>query len=180
MITLFTLQHIYPQHYLTLRYTQQISESWTKGGYYLAGQVKLLPGDEITDDILDSIENTNSIKLNQCGGHMMDYMSLQRSTAELNELRHLVHLIRYNGIFKSIVFWLSPARKRATERVFHPSNLVISNGEIILKSLLQRPPLLHAASDAPPLLHSPSDAPPLLHAASDAPQSPVVLPHPPP
>jgi len=91
-ITMRSLHRIYPQHPLILRYINQLSESWTNGKYYLAGQIKLGHDDEITGEHFDMIEHT--IKTTIPGGHMMDYVALDRSTEDLNELRRLVHLIR--------------------------------------------------------------------------------------
>jgi len=33
-----------------------------------------------------------------------------------------IRMRRLNGLFRVIVFWISPARKRATEKVFHPKS----------------------------------------------------------
>ena len=68
--------------------------------------------------------------------------SIQRSEQELAHFRDLytdyLRIKTYNGLLRAIVFWLAPARKRATERVFHPDNLIIESDDFGNLSLVQK------------------------------------------
>lgn len=136
MITLNKIIKYFPNHYLINRYAKQVNESWTKGRYYLGGQIPLTVDDAVTSDIIleisrrlftDTIEITNSCEM----------ASVQRAQSDFLEFQHVLEtykrIIRYNGILRALVFWITPARKRATEKVWHPNNLCIIDGELVIK-----------------------------------------------
>ena len=137
MITLNKLIKYFPNHYIINRYAKQVDESWTKGRYYLGGQIPLVVDDAVTYDIIleisrrlftDTIEITNSCEM----------ASVQRAQSDFLEFQDLLEtykrVVRFNGLLRALVFWIIPARKRATENVWHPSNVMInSDGDLEIK-----------------------------------------------
>ena len=136
MTTLNKLKTKIPNHHLVNRYLKQIEESWTYGRYYIGGQVPLYPSDIITYAIINDVSEklfigphyiTNSIEM----------ASLERAQSDFIEFQDMMEsykrMVRYNGLLRALVFWISPARKRAAERVWHPNNLYISDGELVIK-----------------------------------------------
>ena len=136
MITLNKLIKYFPNNYLINRYAKQIDESWTKGRYYLGGQIPLTVDDAVTYDIIleiskrlfdDTIEITNSCEM----------ASFQRAQSDFLEFQGLLEkykrVLRYNGILRALVLWILPARKRASIKVWHPNNICIIDGEIVIK-----------------------------------------------
>mgnify|MGYP000844138198 CR=1 FL=1 len=107
-------------------YIKTTSESWTKGKYYLGGQLQLELTEDITDEKIKFVEDKNNAAVGPCNS--WESMSMNRSFGEISIIKNLIerrrNIIRMNGLLRAIVFWLSPARKRATEKVFHPSNVI--------------------------------------------------------
>lgn len=127
----------FPTHYLINRYAKQINESWTQGRYYLGGQVPLHLDDEITPDIILDVSEKLFIGP-QDVANSWEMASVQRAQSDFIEFQHMLEtykrVIKYDGLFRALVFWIAPARKRATEKVWHPSNLEINeNDELIIK-----------------------------------------------
>mgnify|MGYP001572924093 CR=1 FL=1 len=136
MITLHKLVKKFPNHYLINRYKKQIDESWTKGRYYLGGQVPLHIDDDITPGIILDV----SEKLFLCPqdvANSWEMASVQRAQSDFIEFQHLMEtykrVVKYDGLFRALVFWIVPSRKRATEKVWHPGNLCIVNDELVIK-----------------------------------------------
>jgi hypothetical protein len=131
------LAKVFPTHYLINRYLNQCDEYWAKGNYYLGGQIPLKPDDEITDEIILEISKINSQHFEITNS--FEAASVQRSLSDFLEFQDVLNRykrkIRFNGILRTLVFWISPARKRATEKVFHPYNIYFDNdGEIRIKN----------------------------------------------
>jgi len=130
MITLHKLVKKFPNHCLMNRYTKQLNESWTQGRYYLGGQVPLHLDDDITGSILLDVSEKLYI-----GPHYYsnsyEMASVQRAQYDFIEFQDLMEtykrVVRFNGIFRALIFWIIPSRKRATEKVWHPSNLEIDD-----------------------------------------------------
>ena len=136
MITLHKLVNRFPTHYLINRYAKQINESWTQGRYYLGGQVPLYLDDEITPDIILDVSEKLFIGP-QDVANSWEMASVQRVQSDFIEFQHMLEtykrVIKYDGLFRALVFWIAPARKRATEKVWHPNNICIVNDELVIK-----------------------------------------------
>ena len=128
MINLYTLQEFAQITNNTLaceiisKYFEMTTDRWSTaqhGSYYLGGQVSMKPFDEITSEIIKEVNS------------LLYYSSVYNTTSQ-NEFNVILGLfndlqcqtLRMKGLLRSIIFWLSPARKRATEKVFHPSKMM--------------------------------------------------------
>ena len=131
MPTLMSMLREYPKDWVLNRYIQCSRESWSKGCFYLGGQVKLGIDDEITWLHLAEVQGKISGPMEIANS--WEQASIQRSQKDFSHFRdiYLDYLRKktYSGILRAIVFWLSPARKRATEKVFHPDNLKLHRDE---------------------------------------------------
>ena len=86
----------------------------------------------IDENITDSHINNLTRKINSIDGNSIanswKMMSVMKSRQEFEIFSKLYisykRKIVMNGLLRAIVFWLSPARKRAAEKVFHPSNMI--------------------------------------------------------
>ena len=114
------------------KYIQSSTESWTNGKYYYGGQIPLDLNTDITCDHFVQVEEKNK----NAGGpfNSWESASIYIAEKELTDMKSIIdkyyRKARYNGLLRSIVFWLSPARKRATEKVFHPSKMTKYFSEI--------------------------------------------------
>lgn len=137
MITLHKLVKTFPNHYLINRYSKQLNESWTEGRYYLGGQIPLHLDDDITGRIILDISEKLFIGC-QDVANSWEMASVQRAQSDFIEFQDLMEtykrIVRFNGIFRALIFWIIPARKRATEKVWHPSNIEINDdGDLVIK-----------------------------------------------
>lgn len=97
--------------------------------YVLGGMVTLKLNDNITTMIIKEVQSL----LYYSEGESMNTENII-TILENNDIYVLVEIIeemriqklRMNGLLRAIVFWLSPARKRATEYVFHPLKIDFS------------------------------------------------------
>ena len=131
MPTLMTMVRQYPTDWVLNRYIQCSRETWSKGSFYLGGQLKLGIDDEITWQHLADVTHKYS---QPCEiSNSWEMASVQRSEHDFSHFRDLytdyLRIKTYNGLLRAIVFWISPSRKRATEKVFHPDNLVMEEKE---------------------------------------------------
>jgi len=137
MITLHKIVKIFPNHYLINRYFKQLNESWTQGRYYLGGQVPLYIDDEITPEIILKVSEILFLGP-QDVANSWEMASVQRAQSDFIEFQDLLEtykrVVRFNGLLRALVFWIVPARKRAAEKVWHPSNVMInSDGDLEIK-----------------------------------------------
>lgn len=141
MPTLMNMFRQYPNDLVINRYINCSHESWSKGSFYLGGQLKLGIYEEITWQHLADVTAKQAEPHDITNSWEMG--SIQRSEQEFSHFRDLYTDYRRmnacNGLLRAVVFWLSPARKRATEKVFHPNNLFIGedeegNFDLVLKS----------------------------------------------
>ena len=137
MPTLMNMLRQYPKDWVLNRYIQCSRETWSKGSFYLGGQIKLGIDDEITWEHIADVTSIQSQPMDI--SNSWESASVHRSEQELSHFRDLytdyTRIKKFNGLLRAIVFWLSPARKRATEKVFHPDNMRMVNderGDIIL------------------------------------------------
>jgi len=125
MPTLMTMLRKYPKDWVLNKYIQCSRESWCKGCFYLGGQLKLGIDDEITWNHLAEVQAKYNAPLDVANSWEM--ASVQRGERDFSHFRDIyteyINMLKYNGLLRAIVFWISPARKRATEKVFHPDNL---------------------------------------------------------
>ena len=112
--------------YLINKYDIMTQDNWYNGSYFLGGQKEMKMTDDITTSVIQEVE---SLLYYSCGsswnsGDLIDLLS-KRDFDILKDLIEELRLqkLRMNGLLRVIVFWLSPARKRATEKVFHPSRI---------------------------------------------------------
>ena len=123
------------------KYTKLTEEKWTNGKYYLGGQLPLDITENITDDNLKFVEQKQNKNFSEGPCNQWELASMQRSEYEFNIIKSLIHsytqMLRMNGLLRVIVFWLSPARKRAAEKVFHPSNMTFNAIEELTKGECQ-------------------------------------------
>ena len=99
---------------------------WSNGCYYLGGHIAMKPDEIITPQIIKETQSLLYYNMGHSWGDM-DLMNDLTQT-EFNIIIQLIEDINLqklcmNGLLKVIVFWLSPARKRAAEKVFHPSKM---------------------------------------------------------
>ena len=125
MPTLMTMLRAHPKDWVLNRYIQCSRETWSKGVFYLGGQLKLGIDDEITWKHITDVTSNQSQPM--VIANSWENASIQRSEQEFSHFRDLytdyMRVKKFNGLLRAIVFWLSPARKRATEKVFHPDRL---------------------------------------------------------
>jgi hypothetical protein len=141
MPTLVTMLRQYPNDWVLNRYLHCSRESWCIGGYYLGGQMKLGIDDEITWQHLADVTSIHT-EAPQTVSNNWEMASIQRSEQEFSHFRDLytdyLRIKKFNGLLRAIIFWLSPARKRATEKVFHPDNLIIQYDDCGFISLVPK------------------------------------------
>ena len=132
MPTLMNMLRQYPKDWVLNRYIQCSRETWSKGSFYLGGQIKLGIDDEITWEHIADVTSIQSQPMDI--SNSWEAASVHRSEQELSHFRDLytdyTRIKKFNGLLRAIVFWLSPARKRATEKVFHPDNMCMVNDEL--------------------------------------------------
>jgi hypothetical protein len=121
----------YPEDWVLNRYIQCSRESWSNGVFYIGGQLKLGIDDEITWQHLADVTSIQSQPHDIANS--WEFASIQRSEQEFSHFRDIytdyLRIKKFNGLLRAIVFWLSPARKRATEKIFHPDNLMTVEDE---------------------------------------------------
>ena len=127
MPTLTALLEQFPSEAVLQVYLSETRESWANGHFYLGGHIKLKPDDDITDAQISAVIQANQGALSPANSwEMMSVARHDRNFELFSDTFHrYVRRKRLNGLLRSVVFWLSPARKRATEKVFHPSNLAV-------------------------------------------------------
>ena len=124
MPSLNQLIDMFPDNEIMLKHKKQTYESWTKGKYYLCGHIPLDVDEDITNKHLEIIceKNKNAYACNS-----WEMGSIYKSRSEYDIIMDLmkIRMRRLNGIFRVIVFWISTARKRANEKVFHTESKYI-------------------------------------------------------
>ena len=107
MPTLMTMLHHYPKDWVLNRYIQCSRESWSKGKFFLGGQIQLGIDDEITwNHIAEAqakycgpIDVTNSF----------EDASIKRHSSEFSHFRDIytdhIRINTCNGLLRAIVFF---------------------------------------------------------------------------
>ena len=107
------------------KYYNVSTEDWCKNHYYLGGQLKLHITDNITDEHIEFVEKKN--KASSSPVNSWEMASFTSALSELETMKKLLNEYKntttLNGLLRAICLWISPARKRAAEKVFHPRNL---------------------------------------------------------
>lgn len=130
MVNLLHLKTYAEQHDMNslstiTNYIKTTKESWSKGKYYLGGHLPLHITENITEEHLKFVEQ----KIASSGGacNSFEQVSMQLAFYEFRVIQKLMNSytkkLRMNGLLRAIVFWLSPARKRAAEKIYHPSKI---------------------------------------------------------
>ena len=111
--------------FVTSRYIDMAKNNY----FVLGGMVELKLNDNITTMIIKEVQSL----LYYSEGESMNTENIIAilENRDINILVGLIEEMRLqklcmNGLLRAIVFWLSPARKRATEWVFHPSRIDFS------------------------------------------------------
>ena len=112
--------------YIIKKY-EDVSKScrFLNGRYLLGGQIEMKFTDDITSCIIKEIESLlfYSDGFSWNSQDFLDFLNHDFNTIISLIEEYRLQKVRMNGLFRVIVFWLSPARKRATEKVFHPSRM---------------------------------------------------------
>ena len=112
--------------YILNKYENMAKGNWYNGCYFLGGQIQMKLTDDITSSIIKEVDSLlyYSSGTSWNSGDLIDLLTHNdfNIIKDLIE-EHRLHKLRMNGLLRVIVFWLSPARKRATEKVFHPSRI---------------------------------------------------------
>ena len=137
MTSLLSLHASNPNNYLLNRYMNCSKESYSTGKFWLGGQLQLNVDEIITDQHLAHVIARNNFSYSPANS--WEAASIQRADADFSQFRDLyyshIRKLRYRGLLGAIVFWLSPARKRATEKVFHPQKLCKEGYFLLNKSI---------------------------------------------
>ena len=106
--------------------TNRYINTSVNNSYILGGMVELKLNDNITTMIIKEVQSL----LYYSEGESMntEHIITILENRDINILIELIEemriqKLRMNGLLRAIVFWLSPARKRAAETVFHPSRI---------------------------------------------------------
>ena len=110
------------------KYFDMITDRWLTtqhGSYYLGGQISMKPSDEITYDIIKEVK---SLLFSSTSTDIYDRYGPSDDEYEFNCINSLIEEMKrrimcMNGLLRVIVLWISPARKRAAEKIFHPSKM---------------------------------------------------------
>ena len=94
--------------------------------YGLGGMIVLKLNDNITSMIIKEVQSLLYYSEGQSISSediitVLENRDVNIIVELIEEMR--IQKLRMNGLLRAIVFWLSPARKRATEYVFHPSRI---------------------------------------------------------
>jgi len=126
MTSLISLHTANPENYLLNRYMNCSKEIFSKGKFWLGGQLHLKIDEPITDQHFVHVLLCNRVLGTPT--NQWELASMQRAEADFSEFRNVyyshIRKLRYSGLLRAVVFWLSPARKRASEKVFHPQRLL--------------------------------------------------------
>ena len=111
MPSLNQLIDMFPDNEIILKHKKQTYESWSNGKYYLCGHIHLDVDEDITNKHLEMICENNK-NAHPCNSWEMG--SIYKSRSEYDIIMDLMktRMRRLNGIFRVIVFWISPARKK--------------------------------------------------------------------
>lgn len=81
-------------------YLQDTKSTWSKGGFYLGGFIKMKPDDEITMKTIDEVKKIRKQRYIEYGGpcNSAEMASIWRSERQLAEIEEIVK--RYEEIYK--------------------------------------------------------------------------------
>lgn len=101
-----------PQEPVVQEYIEHTKSSWSKGCYWLGGQVKLNPSDKITEELLEKVQKNQNEPYEACNS--AELASIWRSTRQFSQITTLVQQFRDN----------------AKERVLHELNKTKLNTDV--------------------------------------------------
>ena len=84
-----------PQELVVQEYIEDTKSSWSKGCYWLGGQVKLNPSDKITEELLEKVQKIQNEPYEACNS--AELASIWRSTRQFSQITTLVQQFRHNA-----------------------------------------------------------------------------------
>ena len=84
-----------PQEPVVQEYIEHTKSSWSKGCYWLGGQVKLNPNDKITEELLEKVQKIQNEPYEACNS--AELASIWRSTRQFSQITTLVQQFRDNA-----------------------------------------------------------------------------------
>jgi len=73
-------------------YIEDTKSSWSKGNYWLGGQIKMHPTDKITDELLKKVQQIQDEPYEACNS--AELASIWRSKRQFSEIQSAVHHFR--------------------------------------------------------------------------------------
>lgn len=112
--------------YVISRYIEMAKNKRNKNYYVLGGMISLHLHDNITMSIIKEVQSLLYYSEGESFSTehiitIIEHNDVKIIFQLIEEMR--IQKLRMNGLLRVIVFWLCPARKRATEHVFHPSRV---------------------------------------------------------
>ena len=101
-----------PESQVVQEYIEDTKSSWSKGCYWLGGQVKLNPSDKITQELMEKVQKIQNEPYEACNN--AELASIWRSTRQFSQITTLVQRFRDN----------------AKERVLHELNKTKLNTDV--------------------------------------------------
>ena len=93
--SLFDLHAFVPEAQVVQEYMEDTKTSWSKGGYWLGGQVKLNPNDKITQEMLEKVQKIQNEPYEACNS--AELASIWRSNRQFSQITTLVQQFRDNA-----------------------------------------------------------------------------------
>ena len=94
--------------------------------YYFGGHLAMNVNANITPEVIEDVEFLLFYEGGDTLGRSQEMIALDKKDVHIikNVIEDMTaRKARYIGLLKSIVYWLSPSRKRSAECVYHPSRI---------------------------------------------------------
>lgn len=82
-------------------YMEDTKNTWSKGGYWLGGQVKLMPTDKITDELIERVKQIYVEKSDYGPANSWEMASIWRCQRQFTEIEAVVK--RYREVMRQRV-----------------------------------------------------------------------------
>lgn len=83
-------------------YMEDTKTTWSKGGYWLGGQVKMMPTDKITDELIERVKQIYVEKSDYGPANSWEMASIWRCQRQFTEIEAVVK--RYREVMRQRVF----------------------------------------------------------------------------
>tara|TARA_B100001564_G_C20329208_1_gene529353 strand:+ start:103 stop:399 length:297 start_codon:yes stop_codon:yes gene_type:complete len=90
MTTLQTLSIKYPNNDVIQYYMSETKEKWTKGKYYVGGQLPILPSDIITKQLIKAVDNINITKLHEVPYNSVEHHAIYDANEKFIKFKNLL------------------------------------------------------------------------------------------